>query len=55
MTLAKLCEHLPTCLECEAKATYKLSDGPFYCDLHAAWLTTAVELPYAKELRLLGV
>lgn len=52
--LTKLVEKLPQCEDCPLTATYWVKNGPFFCDIHAREHSSAVEVPWAGELRTLG-
>lgn len=53
--MMKLLDHLPRCEECSQYATKAVKNGLSYCDAHAGEHPNAQELPWAKELRELGV
>jgi hypothetical protein len=54
-TIGHLLGKLPRCSECPTVATYMISQGPFYCDVHAQEHPTATEVPWGREVQLLGL
>lgn len=51
----RLLDKLPRCSECQKLSLHRLQDGPYLCDLHAQRHPTATEVPWAPELRELGI